>query len=395
MSTALQQNDASYKGNLKQDQLRLPSEKQFGKRSPIMLALELTLLPLAVIIVVELFLASANAGQQEYLQPDPTMGMVHIPGKRVTWRMEGYSDDKFNSVGERDIEHTIAKPAGVKRIALIGDSATEGLQVSLGKTYARQLQDLLNAKYPGRFEVLNFACASYSTGQQLVKVRNTVLQYKPDLTVYLYNRHDAYDSVRDPSKKFNDPRPYFYLDEHKALRQDDSILQVEKPRLAPNAVLDFLRRNSRIFGVMMQTDLYLGVNEPLYRTIRNGFKAGIPAHPKPTYEYPNAFLVMLELIKNINQECAKEHGKFAVMMFPKTIEDPVFATQAAHIKRQAALDQFGYLDLSKDFAAVCDADKKLFVQVHFSQDGHKLVAKQLLESLHEWDLIEPMEGQER
>lgn len=385
MSTALQQSDA--RQNLTKDGLRLPSEQQF-KRSPSKLILELTLLPIAVILVVEFFLALANAGQQEYLQPDLKMGMVHIPGKRVTWRMEGYSDDKFNSVGERDIEHAIAKPKGVKRIALIGDSATEGLQVGLEETYARKLQAMLDAKFSKQFEVLNFACASYSTGQQLVKLRDTVLKYQPDLTVYLYNRHDAYDSVRDPSKKFNDPRPYFFLDEKGVLRQDNSILEAEKDRLAPNAVLDFLRRNSRIYGVMMQTDLYLGVNEPLYRTIRNGLKAGVKAHPKPEYGLTNAFQVMLELIKNLNSECAAANSQFAIVMFPKTIEDPIFATQAVYIKKEASQRGYRYLDLSPMFAAVPDRDKKLYLQVHFSQVGHDLVAKQLFESLYAWNMID-------
>lgn len=385
MSSALKQSDA--RQNLTRDDLRLPSEQQF-KRNPIKLIAELTLLPIAAVLVVECFLALANAGQQEYLQPDLKMGMVHIPGKRVTWRMEGYSDDKFNSVGERDIEHAVAKPQGVKRIALVGDSATEGLQVALDDTYARKLQAMLDAKFPKQFEVLNFACASYSTGQQLVKLREKVLQYSPDLTVYLYNRHDAYDSVRDPSKKFNDPRPYFFLDEKGVLRQDDSILEVEKEKLKPNPVLDFLRRNSRIYGVMMQTDLYLGVNEPLYRTIRNGFKAGIQAHPKPEYGLTNAFLVMIELIKNLNSECNAANGQFAVLMFPKTIDDPIFATQGAHIKKEASKEGFRYLDLSPAFNAVADRDKKLYLQVHFSRAGHDLVAKQLFESLYSWNMID-------
>lgn len=392
MSTALQNSDALKSGQ--QEQLRLPSEKQF-KRSPVKLVLEIAVLSVAVISVVELFLALANAGQQEYLQPDAVLGMVHIPKKQVTWRMEGFSNDKFNSQGERDIEHAFAKPRGVKRIAFLGDSATEGLQVPLEKTYARRLQSLLDEKYPGQFEVLNFACASYSTGQQLVKMRDTVAKYRPDLTVYLYNRHDACDSVRDPSKKFVDPRPYFYLDQKKILHQDDSILKVEAPRLAPNAVLDFLRRNSRIYGVMMQTDLYLGVNESLYRILRSGLKAGIPAHPKPRYESQMAFFVMLELIKSINEECRNGNGQFAVMMFPKTIEDPQFATQGAYISDQARKDGFHYLDLSQSFENVPNKNR-LFLQVHFSEDGHEIVARKLFESLtSNWNFVGREVGKEQ
>src|SRR3984957_3032518 len=106
---------------------------------------EFVVFSVLAILLVEGIFRLCGIGQQEYLQADPVLGCRHIPNQLVTWRMEGYSSDRLSSAGLRDVEHNIAKPAGVKRVALLGDSSTEGMQVSLSNTYAKVLEKELGA----------------------------------------------------------------------------------------------------------------------------------------------------------------------------------------------------------------------------------------------------------
>jgi len=134
-----------------------------------------TALALGVTIcLLESFFNFAGIGQQEFFEPDPVLGARHIPSKQVTWRMEGLSRDSFNSFGMRDYERTLAKPANTVRVAVLGDSGAEGLQVPLADTFPIVLQNRLNeeAKQSGsakKFEVMNFGCAGYSMLQEVLQ----------------------------------------------------------------------------------------------------------------------------------------------------------------------------------------------------------------------------------
>ena len=62
---------------------------------------------------------------------DDTVGSRLYAGSEGWFRNEGEAYIKINSAGLRDREHAIAKPPNTVRIAVLGDSMTEALQVPL------------------------------------------------------------------------------------------------------------------------------------------------------------------------------------------------------------------------------------------------------------------------
>jgi len=370
---------------------------------------------LAVFALESLF-AIAGVGGQEFMQIDHKLGTKHIPNKQVIWRMEGFSADKLNSFGYRDIEHTVAKPLGVKRVAVMGDSHSEGLQVPLQDTYARRLEESLNDSAhktadKTNYEVLNFACSGYSTAQEYVQFSQEVVPYKPDVTVILMHWGNTTANIVDPNKRrLAQPRPYFYLDSEGALKEDDSVSDwyykpgAESEPLAKT--IAFLQRHSRIYGVLCQTDLALNINERLYWRLRGAVQRGITMAqgknhkaepPGPAYVEQDATEVTEALVVALSKECAKNGSKLVIMLLP----DPSGKASEKLSKELTALgaqNSFGLLDLSDAFKTH-PASKDLFLRVHLSSQGHKFVADTLQSFLQQNGYLsansEPLAAQQR
>src|SRR5438105_2643637 len=88
-----------------------------------------------VVLVLESLFALGGVGEREYLVMDPALGFVPMPGRRITWREEGFSHTVFNKYGMRNADTTIAKPANTFRVAVLGDSMVEALQVDGQQTF--------------------------------------------------------------------------------------------------------------------------------------------------------------------------------------------------------------------------------------------------------------------
>ena len=84
-----------------------------------------------------------------------------------------------NSRGVRGIaERGYAKPAGIVRIVVLGDSFTFGEEVGDADTYAHHLQQLIPDS-----EVLNLGVHGYGHDQMLLSLREEGVKYAPDIVL--------------------------------------------------------------------------------------------------------------------------------------------------------------------------------------------------------------------
>jgi lysophospholipase L1-like esterase len=121
----------------------------------------------------------------------------------------GYRGDAFpfrtNAHGQRDLERALAKPAGVTRVLLLGDSVVEGWGLSqLDDTLSRRLEAL----HPdGSLEVLNFGVSGYSTRAEVRLLEIRGLAFAPDAVVLLFVENDFHNLNRDLYAWRERPRP--------------------------------------------------------------------------------------------------------------------------------------------------------------------------------------------
>jgi lysophospholipase L1-like esterase len=96
---------------------------------------------------------------------------------------------RVNAEGLRGRETTVEKPAGVRRVAVLGDSIAFGYWVADEDGFPRQLEGLLNAG-GNRVEVLNFGVPGYNLDQEIEALRTKALAFSPDLVVLAFCLND-------------------------------------------------------------------------------------------------------------------------------------------------------------------------------------------------------------
>src|SRR5688500_13115181 len=140
------------------------------------------------LVVVEIGLRIIGVSSPEFYTADWDLGYRLIPNTSGTYSSEGRSYVVINSEGFRDVEHAIEKPANTVRIAVVGDSYVEGLQVEQNERFTDVLQSHLNAcdGFGGKqVELLTFGVSGYGTGQELLLIQRSVLKYSPDIIMLL------------------------------------------------------------------------------------------------------------------------------------------------------------------------------------------------------------------
>jgi len=126
------------------------------------------------------------------LSENPVLGYEPVPTPEYRGEDLRFYDfrEASNSLGYRDVEHHLEKPAGTLRIAVLGDSIAAGLRVdSYADTFPAILQrELRAAGLP--VEVLSFAVSGYTTRQEVEALRVRALAFHPDLVLLAYCLND-------------------------------------------------------------------------------------------------------------------------------------------------------------------------------------------------------------
>jgi lysophospholipase L1-like esterase len=126
-----------------------------------------------------------------FWQSDPILGVKLVANKRGRFVKPGLFDVhvETNSHGFRDREHAYEKPAGTKRVVILGDSYMEALQVPLERSLTALLEKRLrDRKVPA--ETINLGVSAYGTGREYLMLREHGIKHKPDLVLLFFVGND-------------------------------------------------------------------------------------------------------------------------------------------------------------------------------------------------------------
>lgn len=182
----------------------------------------------------------------------PGVAFELIPGAKGEVLYPGYGDvpDRvvryaINADGFRDVPFARPKPAGVYRIALVGDSVVYGTGVALEHTLSRQLEGVIADRIgPGKIEVLNCGVYAYNLRQEVGLLAHRVLAFEPDMVILVAAINDASGPGLERSEE-SDPWEARWI---RRLGLASGVWEPEEVAARPAAMrhMNTLRRTSRV-----------------------------------------------------------------------------------------------------------------------------------------------------
>lgn len=138
------------------------------------------------LLLAEATLRVCEIGYPLPYAPDEFCGTRLQAGARGWWCQEGHAWFEVNRYGFRHGGREPRKPAGTFRVAVLGDSFVEALQVPYAESVCAVLEQELTrcpALAERAVEVLNFGVSGYGTAQELLMLRHYVWDYEPDVVL--------------------------------------------------------------------------------------------------------------------------------------------------------------------------------------------------------------------
>ncbi len=154
--------------------------------------------------------AWGNPSPEAY-RPEATIGYEHAPGVdepvRLAARASGAFRFRTNNLGlRRDADTATAKPAGTRRVVVLGDSHTDGY-VDNAESFATVLEARLRERLGPSdvVEVLNAGVVGYSPAQEYLWYAVRGVALAPDVVVLVLYAGNDVSELADPSKPSVDP----------------------------------------------------------------------------------------------------------------------------------------------------------------------------------------------
>ena len=221
---------------------------------------------------LEIGLRLIGVSYPEFHRLDESRGWAARPGVAGWWTVEGEAYVAINAAGFRDRDHPLAKPEGVYRIAVLGDSFTEARAIPYDETYWSIVGERLSACLGTPVEMLNFGVNGYGTAQELITLEDHALAYAPDLVLLaIYTGNDIWNNSR--ALDGHEDRPYYTL--------EDGVLILD----------DSFKRSARFQAKMAWQDIKHGlvnasrvlqlIKESYYRMKSSAKNRAAPGAPTP------------------------------------------------------------------------------------------------------------------
>lgn len=218
---------------------RLRSKLLFAAGSAV---LALALVELAARVMLgERFVFGAHRGAPQGVcgEFDRDLGWRNRPSTRARIAAQRFSYEvTLNERGERGPLRPYAKPAGVKRVVVLGDSTSWGWGVDDEAMWTR----LIERELGSRVELINLAVPGYGTDQELWVFEAQGRKYEPDLVLLGFVHNDTISNRFPLMQGMN--KPVYQRDESGAWQL------IGRPVELPSGAPDLFGRRARRVAAM-------------------------------------------------------------------------------------------------------------------------------------------------
>jgi hypothetical protein len=318
----------------------------------------------------------------------PLLGYDGLPN--VRGRFHGQTVT-HNAKGNRGPDAEFDKPAGVKRVVVIGDSQAWGYGVGDDDTIPVQLARLLNEGGRARYEVVNLGVGGYGTDQAFLKYLVQGRRYAPDVVVLTVFKNDPVENARTVAWGVEKPR--FHLDDsgglclgnvpparapgwpnNRLLADRDDSLRIPGTRidLARSATVQFFRSREWLPSLLARGDGDLAVVRRFVGCVKN----------REVYE-GDGLQILGRLVTELKAITAGQGARLVLLFVPKSKEQDDPGMPAYYEPLLAGLHAQGipFVDLRRH---VADGAGAPFLphDPHLSPAGSRIAAAALRDCLN-------------
>lgn len=246
------------------------------------------------------------------LKAHDIVGFTRVPNSSASFQSTCYSvpDIKFNSEGFRDKDF---RPGNDFKIAILGDSFMEAIEVPVGLDTASVLSDLLG--YP----TLNTGINSYGTTHELFAYKTFLKPLSPQITLlFFYPGNDVKDNSCELTRMYGEPisGPCGYVSDNKVV-WNTSFDQNDHVR-GQSRLKRFLRQNCRLCLLgyrALKFELWNNYRDGEMPFLYNTFREDPPDSLKKPWE--EGWKITTEAILQLNSEVKSAGGKLFIVTVPE------------------------------------------------------------------------------
>lgn len=271
---------------------------------------------------------------------------------------DGMPPISTNSRGWRNLrDYDFDKPAGIRRIVVLGDSFTFGEQEQDEHIWPAVLEDALRD-----CQVVNLAVHGHGTDQQLLVLREEGLRYQPDVVVLGFFVHNVFRNVL----RFRDyAKPRFELNDGELhlsgvpVPTPEQVLEQGEYRKPASYALHWMTHRVRRAAERVQNERFTDEMMDVTRA----------------------------LLADMNRLCTEHDAKLLVAIIPNPPKPAPQVEQA--VLDWSGKDGYQALPLRQPLLAAEQRDGKPTYYLHFSRLGHVVTAQEVAAKLRRLGWLDP------
>lgn len=305
------------------------------------------------LILCEIILRIAGISYPVFDTYDKLRGVALRPYKEGWYRYEGEGYLQINSLGYRDIEHSINKPPKTFRIAILGDSFSEARQVALEDTFWNYLKKNIDGcpVLAGKTtEVLNFGIGGYNTTQELLTLQHHVWQFLPDVVLLAFFPGN---DISDNSKKLlqgnsnwrNDFRPFHVL------KNDQLVLDNSFRAWGWKFAWKYFLYEGVHYSKILESINYARhvwktkkIKQQEQKTTQKWLEGDMIYRPPKSAVWKEAWLITEKLLFQMNQYIKQHHAVFVLATLSTGIQVHPDSTKREKFQRDIGVENLFYLE---------------------------------------------------
>jgi len=338
-----------------------------------------------------------------FFEPDETTGWKQVPNLRWPWTGQFWYAADFsvmidtNPLGFRDKPREPSKPQGIRRVALMGDSFIEAVQVPFAKTGGQILEQKLNDRHEEkqnkaeRWEVLNFGISNYGVGQYLLAWEKYASEHHPDyVLIFVANFHmeRTFERHEYPTSNINKDeklwvRPTFRMEKGALIREPakdfDRFVEAQKILINTKFAEKRIRKKPmRILTLYYARRVWQGIRSQTARFCPSA--DATVSSSKKSFEHSEILITNLKIMEELGLKVREKGGIFVVMDASQYFGDDEIISVT--LSKFCNKHGFGYIPIYEDLlqANKNGISTRWAHDGHFNETGNKILAG----TIHHW-----------